>query len=213
MIAVASLLMGCPAETNFFQCVEDSQCGADGQCESSQYCSFPDAECDSGRRYGDEAAPGISGQCVPLESGTGSTSVASTSTSTSGTTIAEDLTSSTTDASTGIGGSVSTTDLESSTSLDGSSSSSSSGGEDCLSLGDQACVQCALESPCSEVNQACNDEPGCAELANCVAVCMTEQCISDCCSETSQSAAEAFFNSVLCIGDVCGIDVGGPVCQ
>ena len=49
-----------------FQCASSSQCqsaGVDGTCEASGFCSFPDAGCESGRRYGGLAGP-LSNVCV-----------------------------------------------------------------------------------------------------------------------------------------------------
>src|SRR5688572_12851901 len=82
---------GCQAST--FVCQSDVQCGAMGECEANGSCSFPDATCESGRRYGTHAAE--SGACVPGEE-TSTTEPASTSSSsessTSLTTQTEDST-------------------------------------------------------------------------------------------------------------------------
>lgn len=66
--------------------------GVEGFCEPNGYCSFPDEECASGRRYGQMAPAEFAGVCVGESMGsttaaqnstlTGSTSAASTSTST-----------------------------------------------------------------------------------------------------------------------------------
>ncbi len=45
--------------------------GAVGTCQPNGYCSFPDAECPSGQRYGELAGGGFAGLCVE-ETGTGS---------------------------------------------------------------------------------------------------------------------------------------------
>lgn len=55
----------------FFVCNEDLDCGRDGDgnggiCEPTGACSFPDDDCNSGRRYGDSSSPSIAGECVPL---------------------------------------------------------------------------------------------------------------------------------------------------
>ena len=43
-----------------------------GWCEPTNFCSFPDLECDSGRRYGPAAPKGLADLCVPVdEAGTG----------------------------------------------------------------------------------------------------------------------------------------------
>ena len=50
-----------------FECQTDSECAGptDGQCEAQGYCSFPDAECESGRRFGSLAGGGVADECVP----------------------------------------------------------------------------------------------------------------------------------------------------
>ena len=46
-----------------FHCEEDLQCTGGGTCEANGLCSFPDPQCDSGRRYG-ELAGDLSRTCV-----------------------------------------------------------------------------------------------------------------------------------------------------
>ena len=62
---VASLLLlgGC-STSGIFTCTEDADCGDDGRCEANGYCSFPDASCPSGRRFGVHAPEFIAKQCV-----------------------------------------------------------------------------------------------------------------------------------------------------
>jgi hypothetical protein len=57
------LAAGCAAPSGF-QCEAEADCDArrEGRCESDGMCSYPDADCTSGRRYGDAASVG--GQCV-----------------------------------------------------------------------------------------------------------------------------------------------------
>ncbi len=58
-----------------FACEDDAQCagtGALGLCEPSGYCSFPDAACPSGRRYGARASAELADACVePIDATTG----------------------------------------------------------------------------------------------------------------------------------------------
>lgn len=68
LVALASA--GCLRSTQF-QCSNDTACGASGLCEPSGYCSFPDTDCDSGRRYGDSAG-GNAGQCTSGSTGSDS---------------------------------------------------------------------------------------------------------------------------------------------
>lgn len=77
-LAAFALAAGC---NDSFECAADSHCELDGVagfCESLGHCSFPDEECDSGRRFGGLAGT-LSNQCVPPEEGEPSTSDASTS--------------------------------------------------------------------------------------------------------------------------------------
>jgi hypothetical protein len=50
-----------------FSCASDDQCGEEGRCEAMGYCSFPDPECGSGRRYGSLSGPDVAGSCVPVD--------------------------------------------------------------------------------------------------------------------------------------------------
>lgn len=50
--------------TDVFVCSDDGSCGAQGRCEVTGYCSFPAADCPSGRRYGEHAPATVAGQCV-----------------------------------------------------------------------------------------------------------------------------------------------------
>ena len=68
------LAIGCSNPATF-NCQDDAGGGNGGQCEGNGFCSFPDAECESGRRYGDLAGAGLQGQCVaPSEGSTGTPS-------------------------------------------------------------------------------------------------------------------------------------------
>lgn len=55
-----------------FICEDDAGCAGltSGLCESSGYCSVPDSECRSGRRYAADSGP-LSDRCVPEEGSTG----------------------------------------------------------------------------------------------------------------------------------------------
>jgi hypothetical protein len=52
-----------------FACQSDAAC-PDGRCESQGWCSFPDAECPSGYRFGEHAADGLASTCVDPDEGT-----------------------------------------------------------------------------------------------------------------------------------------------
>jgi lectin-like protein len=46
-----------------FTCATSTDCGTDGVCEPNNFCSFADASCAQGRRYGSLSGP-VAGQCV-----------------------------------------------------------------------------------------------------------------------------------------------------
>jgi hypothetical protein len=60
-----------------FACDGDSDCesGELGQCEANGFCSFPDVDCPSGRRYGEFAGDDLANECVS-ENEAGSTGTA-----------------------------------------------------------------------------------------------------------------------------------------
>ena len=65
-------LVACTTSTEY-ACDADAQCvdaGVAGVCQSPGWCSFPDAECESGQRYGALAGGGLAGTCVPVDAGT-----------------------------------------------------------------------------------------------------------------------------------------------
>jgi len=60
-------LAGCSLGDSY-HCARDSQCvsgGTSGTCEASGYCSFADASCSGGRRYGKWAPAPLGSACVP----------------------------------------------------------------------------------------------------------------------------------------------------
>jgi hypothetical protein len=69
-----STLSGC--FSSVFSCSEDAHCSQGdllGMCQSEGYCSFPDASCESGQRFGEHARRGLAGECV-MPDGTAETS-------------------------------------------------------------------------------------------------------------------------------------------
>lgn len=135
--AVALLTVSTGAcRDDYFVCTRDSECTeeAGGRCEPSGSCSFPDLECPTGRRYGEEGNPQVAGQCVPA-SDIGSTGLVETEGGSTGTTT--ETTSSGTgssgtfdESSTGPGttGGASTGEVSSSSSSGDASSSSTGDG-------------------------------------------------------------------------------------
>jgi hypothetical protein len=64
-LIVATIVSGC-IKAAAFECASDTQCtrsGTQGTCESVGFCSFPDAACASGRRFG-SLSGGFANQCV-----------------------------------------------------------------------------------------------------------------------------------------------------
>ncbi len=69
--ASIAALGGCHHPDQPFSCKDSSQClyeGAEGLCELTGFCSFPDAKCPGGRRYGQYADDPRTGTCVPARS-------------------------------------------------------------------------------------------------------------------------------------------------
>jgi hypothetical protein len=69
LVVVALALTGC-ADAGAFECETAANCAAaasGGVCEASGYCSFPDAACPSGRRYGSHAPAELASTCVPAD--------------------------------------------------------------------------------------------------------------------------------------------------
>jgi cysteine-rich repeat protein len=72
-IAIASgVLAGACIDLQAYTCSDDAECtsAASGVCEDTGRCSYPDAECESGRRYG-ELADVLAGQCTSVAGTTG----------------------------------------------------------------------------------------------------------------------------------------------
>jgi alpha-tubulin suppressor-like RCC1 family protein len=61
MLGLAFALTGC--DPGAFVCADSDDCGAAGRCEADGSCSFEDATCELGRRYG-RYAGSVSEQCV-----------------------------------------------------------------------------------------------------------------------------------------------------
>lgn len=55
LAAIAVLATGCLKKLPAFSCSDDASCGPGGVCETNGFCSFADATCESGRRYGDQS--------------------------------------------------------------------------------------------------------------------------------------------------------------
>ncbi len=64
-----------------FSCQQDAECGQGGTCQAIGHCSFPDPDCSSGQRFGDNAGS-LSGDCVVPQDGTSTTNPAPVDTST-----------------------------------------------------------------------------------------------------------------------------------
>lgn len=125
MIAIALVgggAAGACRGASAFACTQSDECGAQGVCEPSGFCSFPDGECPSGQRYGDHAPGSVAGVCVPVgEASSGDDEGPPVGTSSSGASSGASL-----DTTSGESSSATTVAL---TSGAESSSSSSSSGE------------------------------------------------------------------------------------
>jgi len=58
------MALGLGCSPSVYQCSQDTQCGSGGFCEPSGFCSFVDAACPSGRRYGTFAGDELGESCV-----------------------------------------------------------------------------------------------------------------------------------------------------
>ena len=132
--AAAAVLVGCwglsGCGTGVFACQSDGQCEG-GQCEATGFCSFPDAECPSGRRYGALAAGHLQGQCVEIEGSTGAVSSEEVDAGSGGpgtTGVGDGTLALTDEGSTGSSGEV----LSEGSSTTGTTGESSTGGDDGL---------------------------------------------------------------------------------
>jgi hypothetical protein len=66
-LVLAGVSCGCMKLASGFACRSSDQClyqGVNGTCEPSGWCSFPDATCASGRRYGSAAGGGYASTCA-----------------------------------------------------------------------------------------------------------------------------------------------------
>jgi hypothetical protein len=64
---------GCKVQS-IFTCVDDTNCqshGEGGVCEANSFCTFPDAECTTGKRWHDRAGD-LAGECFEVDGGSGS---------------------------------------------------------------------------------------------------------------------------------------------
>lgn len=67
-VALAGVLGACTSSDSLFECQDDDGCvvsGVAGLCETNGYCSFPDEDCASGRRFGNKAPEELASVCVP----------------------------------------------------------------------------------------------------------------------------------------------------
>lgn len=78
-LAAVSATLALACGDGAFGCQESTQCGDGGVCEAVGYCSFPDDDCASGRRFG-ELAGDFAGMCVLPDDGTDTEPAAPTTT-------------------------------------------------------------------------------------------------------------------------------------
>lgn len=157
----AGVGVGCGGDASF-QCQNDNQCvssGVTGVCQSSGYCSFVDAGCETGFRYADSAPPGLAGQCVePGDVGSTGTTTSQPSTmsstgtpSTDGATVSSTMPGSSTETESTLG---SSTQAAESSSTDGSSTSEGSSSQGSSSSGGITCPEFADEFDNGVVEEA-----------------------------------------------------------
>lgn len=150
---VAATGVGC-VKLDSFNCLQSSECQNGelaGTCEVGGLCSFPDATCPSGKKFG-ELAGEQSGQCVGDGATTGETtaptSTGSSSTSLDLTTTSFDPTSTSLDPTTTLDPSATTLTSEVTSSDDTTTAPGTTTGATCGLLG-EACVAGECCGPCS----------------------------------------------------------------
>lgn len=182
IIGLAVSPISCSSEAFF--CTEDGQCvqrEAQGTCQVSGVCSFPDSDCDSGHRFG-EFAGALANTCVPENSGpsSGAEPTSVSDAASPGETSAADTLGAADDDTTET--TVSTTE---STSVDPdggqSSGSSSSGGANDSSTGGSATGTTG--------SQGLPDGSECAVASDCASGhCATQGALRSICSECTTDA-------------------------
>jgi cysteine-rich repeat protein len=65
LLVLLALSTACITPATTFSCATDADCTVGGTCQATGFCSFSDAECASGQRYGDASGNGLAGECVP----------------------------------------------------------------------------------------------------------------------------------------------------
>lgn len=67
-VPLVAASVGCGGASGAFACDDSVDCdtAVDGRCEASGWCSYPDLECEGGRRYS-AAAGDLAGVCLGLE--------------------------------------------------------------------------------------------------------------------------------------------------
>lgn len=69
LVLVSSGIAACTVRDVPYSCTEDAQCERGdeaGRCEATGFCSFPDEECESQRRYAELSDPELAGQCIEV---------------------------------------------------------------------------------------------------------------------------------------------------
>lgn len=91
-----------------------------------------------------------------------------------------------------------------------SSSSSSSGGGTCDASNDcSTCGNCSLAALCEPPMTACETDPSCSALLDCLSTCADQTCADDCAAQNpdGQAGYMALVTCVLC--DACPVSCGG----
>lgn len=216
--AVLALAIAC-ARPGAFVCEDASDCNDGsftGMCQPNGYCSFGDASCDSGQRYGDHAPDDLAGTCVlPGDVTTGdatTTGIGTTVSTLDGATLEEESTSTSTtgalDGPLDDEGTTTSTDPTSVTdtspdTLEGGSTSTTGPDTTCgLPLAGDACSECLGKFCCDEA-LACVMDEACSCLVNCGNP-MAEPNCADQCGMSEQYIEFSACISVAC-DEACGL--------
>lgn len=200
--AILALTVGACAKLDTFDCAVSSECvheGVAGVCEQDGLCSFPDASCPSGKKYG-EFAGSQSGQCVDLVGA--STGPVSATQSTAPTSDGGEAT--TTNEPSQVSATTSDPTTLTTTTDPSTTSDETTGGPACVGLG-EACDGVPCCSPCMTCSAGvCQAAPAEAGPAACGGLCFTCGADGECAPMLPDTLCTSDCNLVIWQSQVVG---------
>jgi hypothetical protein len=208
LFVLGAVGLGCD-RTMVFACETRDDCldgPTRGTCEPDGHCSFPDAECESGRRYGEHAPTALAGTCTPVLEEEPSILVGVAESSSSSSPLdapASRLPAGEEDTSSDGAGESSTGSHDTSSGSESSSTGADEEPQDCDALDCAGCMDCVDEpgGPCEDELTACMDANGCQSGVACMQECtLYGTCFDDCCPGIVGPLVDQL---VLCTADHC----------